>query len=164
MAAQEGSDENEVRSMIAARMRGSSGGGYAGRYTGASDGRFIWPADGPITSPFGWRIHPILHVRRFHEGLDIGAPYGAPIRAADKGLVISTGWMRAYGQTVVLDNGGGFHTWYCHCSEILVSEGQVVSRGQVIARIGATGWATGPHLHFGVLKDGEFVDPMSHLR
>ena len=164
MAAQEGSDENSVRAMIATRSHGQgSGGGYAGRYSGNSTGKFAWPADGPITSPFGWRIHPILHVRKFHEGVDIGAPYGAPIRAADKGLVISTGWMKAYGQAVVVDNGGGYHTWYCHMSTILVSEGQLVTRGQLLGRVGATGWATGPHLHFGVLKDGEWVDPMNYL-
>jgi murein DD-endopeptidase MepM/ murein hydrolase activator NlpD len=64
---------------------------------------------------------------------------------------------------VILDNGGGFHTWYCHMSAILCSEGQLVSRGQVIGRVGSTGWSTGPHLHFGVLKDGEFVDPMQYV-
>ena len=161
--AQEQKDENEMRTMIAARTRGESGGGYAGRYTGSfSGGKFAWPADGPITSPFGMRVHPVTGVYKLHTGVDIGAGYGAPIRAAAKGLVISTGWKKAYGQAVIIDHGGGFITWYCHCSSIDCHEGQLVNRGQLIAHVGATGMATGPHLHWGVLKDGEWVNPVDY--
>jgi murein DD-endopeptidase MepM/ murein hydrolase activator NlpD len=162
--AQEGQEENELQAMVRARMaHAGGGGGYAGSYSGKWSGRFSWPVEGPITSPFGARINPVTHRASFHEGADIGASWGTPIHAADKGLVISTGWKPAYGQVVALDNGSGFVTWYCHCSAILVSEGQLVSRGQVIARVGATGWATGPHLHFGVLKDGDWVNPLDYL-
>jgi murein DD-endopeptidase MepM/ murein hydrolase activator NlpD len=156
------SEENEVRSMIRARMRGGSGGGYAGTYQGTWSGSFLKPAPGRISSPFGMRLHPITGVYKLHTGVDIAAPHGTPIKAADKGLVIKTGWMRAYGQTVAVDHGSGLHTWYCHCSSILVSEGQLVKRGQVIARVGSTGMSTGPHLHFSVLKNGNFVNPMAY--
>jgi murein DD-endopeptidase MepM/ murein hydrolase activator NlpD len=153
-------EENQVRAMIRARSRGSSGGGYSGQYSGTWSGSLLRPASGRISSSFGMRVHPITGRYKLHTGVDIAAPSGAPIRAADKGLVISTGWMSAYGQTVVVDHGSGMHTWYCHCSSISVSEGQQVSRGQVIARVGSTGMSTGPHLHFSVLKNGDFVNPL----
>ena len=107
-------------------------------------------------------MHPITGVYKLHTGVDIGASYGTPIHAAANGMVISTGWMRAYGQVVVIDHGSGMHTWYCHCSSVDCSEGQVVKRGQVIAHVGSTGMSTGPHLHFSVLKNGDFVNPLSY--
>jgi murein DD-endopeptidase MepM/ murein hydrolase activator NlpD len=110
------------------------------------------------------RVHPITGVYKLHTGVDLGASTGTPIHAAAKGLVISTGWQRAYGQTVIIDHGNGVQTWYCHCSAILCSEGQLVQRGQVIARVGMTGMATGPHLHFGVLKNGDWVNPVNFMQ
>lgn len=160
MLAQQEQEEAQLRAMIRARMAGGSGGGYSGRYSGSWSGSFLKPVAGPITSSYGMRVHPITGRYKLHTGVDIAAPSGTPIRAADKGLVISTGWMKAYGQTVVVDHGSGVHTWYCHCSSILVSEGQLVSRGQVIARVGSTGMSTGPHLHFSVLRNGDFVNPL----
>lgn len=152
-------EEDAVRAMIRARMRGGSGGGTSARYSGAWGGSFLKPAPGRISSSFGMRVHPITGRYKLHTGVDIAAGYGTPIRAADKGLVISTGWMKAYGQTVVIDHGSGVHTWYAHCSAILCSSGQLVERGQVIARVGSTGMSTGPHLHFSVLRNGDFVSP-----
>lgn len=123
-------------------------------------GSFIRPCSGPITSPFGWRYHPILHVRRFHSGVDIGAPYGTTIRAAASGTVILASYVRGYGNCIVIDHGGGVTTLYGHCSVLLVSEGESVDQGQPIARVGATGLATGPHLHFEVRHNGVPVNPM----
>jgi len=122
-------------------------------------GSFIKPADGPITSGFGMRYHPILRRNRIHNGVDIGAGYGSPIRAAADGEVILAGYMRGYGNTVIVDHGGGVSTLYGHCSDLLVGEGQTVRQGQTIARVGSTGLATGPHLHFEVRRNGTPVNP-----
>jgi murein DD-endopeptidase MepM/ murein hydrolase activator NlpD len=122
-------------------------------------GRFIRPADGPITSGFGMRFHPILHRDRMHTGIDIGAGYGAAIHAAADGEVVMAGYMRGYGNTVIIDHGGGVSTLYGHCSSIEVSEGQTVRQGDIIARVGSTGLATGPHLHFEVRHNGTPVNP-----
>jgi murein DD-endopeptidase MepM/ murein hydrolase activator NlpD len=122
-------------------------------------GEFIKPAEGPFTSPFGYRYHPILHRRKLHTGVDIGAHYGAPIHAAGDGTVIVASYSGGYGNCVIIDHGGGVTTLYGHCSAILVSEGQTVRQGQVIARVGATGLATGPHLHFEVRHNGTPVAP-----
>lgn len=123
-------------------------------------GRFIRPVDGEITSRFGMRYHPILHRYRMHTGVDFGAPTGAPIRAAADGEVVMASYMRGYGNTVVIDHGGGVTTLYAHCSALLVNEGQTVQQGQVIARVGSTGLSTGPHLHFEVRHNGTPVNPL----
>jgi murein DD-endopeptidase MepM/ murein hydrolase activator NlpD len=129
----------------------------------AFSGGFIHPVDGPITSGFGMRYHPILHYTKLHTGVDFGVGYGTPIMAAADGVVIFSGTMRGYGNAVVIDHGGGIATLYGHCSALLVSEGQNVSKGTVIGRVGSTGYSTGPHLHFEVRKDGTPVNPMSSL-
>ena len=126
-------------------------------------GHFIWPAQGPVVSPFGMRWHPILGGYRMHTGIDIAAPYGAPIVASDDGVVLFVGWYGGYGNTVIVDHGGGYSTLYAHCSSILVSQGQAVQRGQAIARVGATGYATGPHLHFEIRVNGVPINPMTRL-
>lgn len=125
----------------------------------AWSGRFIRPADGPVTSNFGMRYHPILHSYRMHNGIDIGASYGSPIRAAADGEVVMASYMRGYGHTVIVDHGGGVTSLYAHCSALLVSEGQTVREGQIIARVGSTGLSTGPHLHFEVRHNGTPVNP-----
>jgi murein DD-endopeptidase MepM/ murein hydrolase activator NlpD len=129
------------------------------RLARAWTGSFIKPADGPITSGFGSRYHPILHRTRMHTGIDIGAGYGSTIRAAGAGEVIFAGYRGGYGNCVIIDHGGGVSTLYGHCSALTVSEGQQVSQGQPIARVGSTGLATGPHLHFEVRHNGTPVDP-----
>ena len=126
-------------------------------------GVFVWPASGPTTSSYGWRTHPIFGTRRFHAGIDIGAGYGAPIVAADSGVVVSAGDMGGYGYATVIDHGGGLATMYAHQSSLQVSAGQSVSRGQVIGAIGSTGYSTGPHLHFEVRVNGATRDPMAYL-
>jgi len=117
----------------------------------------IWPVQGPITSPFGWRWG------RMHQGIDIGAATGTPIRAAAAGRVIYCGWEEGYGNLIVLDNGGDLATAYAHQSALAVSCGQDVSQGEVIGYVGCTGHCTGPHLHFEVRVNGNPVDPLGYL-
>lgn len=126
-------------------------------------GRFIYPANGRITSGFGSRVHPILGYRRFHGGVDFGASHGTTIRAADSGRVIFAGWYGGYGQAVIIDHGGGLTTLYGHASRLSVREGQSVQQGQAIAAVGSTGLSTGPHLHFEVRRNGTPVNPMQYL-
>lgn len=134
---------------------------YAGSPSGS--GAMIWPISGEITSPFGWRVHPITGDSRFHSGIDIAGDYGDPIRAAAAGTVIYAGWISGYGNAVILDNGGGVTTLYGHNQSLAVSEGQTVAQGQVISYCGSTGNSTGPHCHFEVRVNGEPVSPLSYL-
>ncbi|MDI3317818.1 MAG: M23 family metallopeptidase [Bacillota bacterium] len=113
------------------------------------------PYPGPVTSPFGPRA------RDFHNGVDIGAPYGAAIRAAGPGVVIFAGWESGYGELIAIRHPNGVITRYAHASRILVHAGQQVSGGQVIGRVGESGVATGPHVHFEVIVGGRFVNPMT---
>ncbi|MHB0912105.1 MAG: murein hydrolase activator EnvC family protein [Armatimonadota bacterium] len=122
-------------------------------------GSFIRPVSGRITSGFGMRYHPILHERRMHTGVDLASPAGTPIKAAASGEVIYSGWFGAYGNAVIIDHGGGVTTLYGHQSSISVHTGQSVKQGQVIGKVGSTGWSTGPHLHFEVRKHGTPVSP-----
>jgi murein DD-endopeptidase MepM/ murein hydrolase activator NlpD len=126
-------------------------------------GRLAWPVSGPVVSGFGWRMHPIFHTRKFHTGIDIAAPYGAPIHAADGGTVIYAAAMSGYGNVIVIDHGGGLSTLYAHQSSFAVGPGSTVSRGQVIGYVGMTGYTTGPHLHFEVRVHGAPVDPLAYL-
>lgn len=126
-------------------------------------GQFILPAEGPMTSPFGWRVHPISGDRRFHNGLDFGAEYGSLIKAADNGVVIAAEWTGGYGNAVIIDHGNGLTTLYGHTSQMYVTPGQAVRKGQPIAAVGSTGFSTGPHLHFEVRRQGEPIDPMPFL-
>jgi murein DD-endopeptidase MepM/ murein hydrolase activator NlpD len=124
---------------------------------GVSASGYIWPAAGPVTSTFGWRWG------RMHEGIDIAAPSGSPIRAAAAGTVIYAGWLGGYGNLVVVDHGGGVSTAYAHMSSIASGTGQGVAQGQVIGYVGSTGHSTGPHLHFEVRINGQAVDPLAYL-
>lgn len=125
--------------------------------------QFMWPVRGPITSPFGMRTDPVTGRYQLHSGVDIAADYGVPIAAAADGIVIYAGWYGGYGNAIILDNTSGMSTLYAHCSAIYVSLNQQVQRGQVIGAIGATGYATGPHLHFEIRVNGVPVDPLSRL-
>lgn len=132
--------------------------------SGVGTGRFIWPCDSRyITSEFGYRIHPLTGIWTGHTGLDIGCSMYDPVYASDSGTVILSGWYGGYGYAVVIDHGDGMSTLYGHNEELHVSVGDRVSQGEVIASAGSTGWSTGPHVHFEVRINGEYVDPMDYL-
>ena len=118
-----------------------------------------------ISSPFGYRFHPILHRNKFHEGLDIPKPYGTPVYPARTGRVIEAGWHEGYGQLIEIRHPNGESTRYGHLSKIYVRPGQIVERGKtLIGRVGSTGLSTGPHLHFEVRdKNGKAVNPMASI-
>ncbi len=129
---------------------------------------FIWPMYGTITSYFGWRIHPIYRTKMFHNGIDIAAPFGTPVKAAATGVVVYAGWFGGYGYAVVIAHPNGFYTLYAHLWKFVVKEGQKVYQGQVIGYEGSTGISTGPHLHFSIYKKDpngakHFVDPLKYL-
>lgn len=132
-----------------------------------STGSFMWPIQGRISSNFGSRFHPIHKRRITHTGLDIAGPNGGAIHAADGGQVIFAGWKGGYGKAIMINhgnrNGKNLVTLYGHLSQISVSNGQNVSKGQVIGREGSTGYSTGPHLHFEVRVNGAPVNPTSYL-
>ena len=129
----------------------------------SGSGAMIMPVNGQITDNFGWRTHPIFNKQVFHNGIDIGADYGEEIHAAQSGTVISAGWVDGYGNTVMIDHGGGIVSLYGHNQSLAVSAGQTVAQGQVIAYCGSTGNSTGPHCHFEVLVNDEPADPKNYL-
>jgi murein DD-endopeptidase MepM/ murein hydrolase activator NlpD len=142
---------------LAAHIRAAqAGAGSIGTGQPSAAG-FVWPCEGVVVSGFGVRWG------RMHEGIDIACAYGAPVHAAAAGTVIYAGWMQGYGNLVVLDHGNGISTAYAHASAILVSVGQTVGQGDEVSLVGATGHATGPHLHFEVRVNGVAVDPFSYL-
>jgi murein DD-endopeptidase MepM/ murein hydrolase activator NlpD len=144
---------------IAAMIRQSnrSASGYKGAPWTSS---FLKPCNGPITSGYGYRTHPIFRSRRMHTGVDIGAPYGTTIKAAGDGKVVSCGWFGGYGNCVIIDHGKGRSTLYGHCSRLCCSAGDIVKAGQKIAEVGSTGNSTGNHCHFEVRINGDPVNPM----
>jgi len=124
----------------------------------------VWPVEGKLQSGFGGRRNPFGgNSYEFHSGQDIDAPWGAPVLAGANGNVTFIGWQTGYGQLVVIDHGGGLTTRYGHLSHIDVSQGQTVTRGQFIARVGSTGRSTGPHLHYEVRINDEPVNPLQYL-
>ncbi len=124
-----------------------------------------WPLSGyyEISSPFGWRTHPISRKKSLHTGVDLPAPTGTVIHAAGAGVVIFAGWYGGYGNAVVIDHGGGISTLYAHQSQLAASEGQQVTAGQTIGYVGSTGLSTGPHLHFEVRVNGNPTDPLQYF-
>jgi murein DD-endopeptidase MepM/ murein hydrolase activator NlpD len=142
---------------LAAQIRAAQEGAGSGGTGQPSAAGLIWPCDGVVVSGFGMRWG------RMHEGIDIGCAYGAPNRAAAAGTVIYAGWLGGYGNLVVVDHGNGLSTAYAHASAILVSVGQGVAQGETVSLVGATGHATGPHLHFEVRVNGVAVDPVLYL-
>ena len=151
----------ERAAAAAAASQGGGGGGGATWVQGT--GQLAAPVNAPITSDFGWRIHPIYGTRRLHAGTDFGVDEGTPVHAADGGVVVEAGWISGYGYTVIIDHGNGMSTLYAHNSDVAVSPGQTVSKGQVVSYSGNTGGSTGPHLHFEVRINGEPTDPMGYL-
>ena len=128
-------------------------------------GKLTWPCPSytRISSEFGWRIHPTLGVNKYHNGVDMAAPKGTDILAAYSGEVVAATYNSTMGNYVMMNHGNGFYTIYMHASKLCVSEGDIIVEGEKIAEVGSTGRSTGPHLHFGVRKDGEYVNPMDYL-
>lgn len=153
--------QNEIRAALAAASsQGSSG--------VVDSGDFMWPLDSKyrnITSPFGYRTHPTTGVYKLHSGCDISSSgiRGASIYAAKGGTVMKAGYNRGYGNYVLINHGDGYATLYGHADTLLVSAGQVVNKGDVIGYVGNTGYSTGPHLHFEVMKNGEYTNPLSYF-
>lgn len=133
-------------------------------YTGT--GKFCWPAPSytRISSPYGWRNHPIFKTQKFHSGVDLAAPGGTNILAAESGTVKFAGWNGGYGNCLIIDHGGGITTLYGHASKLCVSKGEYVTKGSVVAKVGTTGNSTGNHLHFEVLINGKTTDPMAYIK
>lgn len=127
---------------------------------------FTWPCPSStrITSDYGPRTSPTAGASSYHRGIDIGASYGADIVAAADGTVIFAGYSSSAGNYITVSHGGGLYTVYMHCSSLIASNGQSVSRGQVIAKVGSTGISTGNHLHFGVSVNGSYVNPWEYLK
>lgn len=150
----------QIRSLTTSNQKNGT---TSQKYTG---GVMTWPAPGyqTITSYFGYRLHPVLKVNKLHTGIDIAAPSGASVVAAADGTVIVSGYSGAYGNYIVIDHGGGTTTLYGHHSANLVSKGATVKKGQKIARVGSTGWSTGPHLHFEVSINGTVKNPLDYLQ
>ena len=128
-------------------------------------GTFAWPAPGyyTITSPYGMRNHPVIHVYTNHSGMDIGAPMGSYAIAANDGVVTTATYSNSYGNMVIINHGGGITTLYGHASQLLVQVGDVVKRGDPILKVGSTGWSTGPHLHFEIRVNGKTIDPYPYV-
>lgn len=131
---------------------------------GVAPSGLSWPLNSSVSSPFGYRVHPILGVRRLHTGVDINGVSGTPIASAATGRVIMAQTYGGYGRAVVIDHGGGMTTLYAHQSKIAVTVGQTVDRGQIVGYVGCSGSCTGSHLHFEVRKNGVPVDPLAYLR
>jgi len=149
----------QIDSLIRALARTPGG---RRRYLTPWRGSFANPVPGArITSGYGYRVHPIYHVRAFHHGVDLAAPQGSPIRAAGAGeVILAAAGGTGYGRYIVVDHGGGVTTLYAHCSRFAVGVGARVAKGQTIAYVGSTGSSTGPHCHFEVRRQGSTISPM----
>jgi murein DD-endopeptidase MepM/ murein hydrolase activator NlpD len=134
--------------------------------SGSYDGsKFAWPSASStrVTSEYGYRIHPVLKVKKLHTGMDIGAPAGTKVLAANSGTVIKAGWNNSYGYVIMIDHGDKIVTLYAHNTRLHVKTGDVVARGQHIADVGSTGMSTGPHIHFEVRVNGQYQNPRNWL-
>lgn len=148
--------EQEIRGLASVESLGPD---YIG-------GAMVWPIPGyyTITSSFGMRVHPITGVYKLHTGTDVGAPIGSDFIACAYGIVVKAEYNTAYGNMVVIDHGGGVQTLYAHGSEIIAQVGQVVNAGDVILKVGNTGYSTGPHAHFEVRINGEPQEPLQYIK
>lgn len=129
-----------------------------------SNSRLLRPTGGRVSSPYGYRIHPVTGKRKMHYGVDLAPGKGKPIYAAESGVVSFSGTARGYGNVIYIEHGGNLQTRYAHCQSLFVSKGQSVRRGDQIATVGSTGLSTGPHLHFEVRVNGKPKDPLSWIQ
>lgn len=164
LEAQIAAAQKEYDAAVAAERAAAGNSSSSSSSSGSGRISMIWPTTSyRITSSFGYRSSPTAGASSYHQGIDIGASKGSPIYAAASGTVTSTGYNSVEGNYVVVAHGSGVSTVYKHCSAIYVSSGQSVSQGQTIAAVGSTGISTGPHLHFGVIEDGSYVNPRNYV-
>lgn len=164
LEAQRLAEEEAKRKQEQAANGGQTGGTAAGQTPSgeAPSGMFIWPTTGyTVSSPWGYRTHPIFGTQKFHSGIDIAVNANEPIYAAASGTVVTAMNSSSYGNYVMISHGNGYYTLYAHMTEYIVTNGQTVSQGDVIGYVGSTGWSTGPHLHFEVRVNGSTIDPES---
>lgn len=154
----------EVQKIISDAIKKLSNDSFAGTVSSRSEIHMQWPVSGRITSDYGNRYHPILHRWKLHSGIDIAAPSGTPIKAAERGVVMTAGYLTGYGNTVIIIHGAGVSTLYGHQSKIAVKEGDIVTKATVIGYVGSTGYSTGPHLHFEVMINGTPDNPHNWLK
>ncbi|HEY9759338.1 MAG TPA: peptidoglycan DD-metalloendopeptidase family protein [Oculatellaceae cyanobacterium] len=148
--------ETQIQELAASKSRSN-------KVMVSGSGNMAMPISGPVTSPFGWRRHPIFGVRKFHTGVDLAGPNHAAVRAADSGNVLYTGWYGGYGKVVILSHGKGMATLYAHMSKTNVAVDQNVAKGDIVGYEGTTGFSTGPHLHFEVRVNGKPNNPLAFL-
>lgn len=154
------SNNNNSNNSNSNNNNNNSGDSSGGDSTGEG---FLRPVNGPVTDSFGERTNPVTGEPGFHKGVDFGDPYNTPIKATKSGVVTYSGWISGYGNSVIIDHGGGVTSLYGHAEVLNVSVNQNVSRGETIALVGSTGQSTGPHLHFEIRIGGQPVDPMSYF-
>ncbi len=175
IAAQEGKDVQAIACLVSLYMAGMTDAdaqklwenrwryGNGKNKAGHGTGQFSWPCSGRISSYFGRRNAPTAGASSYHPAIDIAVSSGTTVCAADGGVVVYTGYNGGYGNSVGIDHGNGFVTYYNHLSSYNVQKGQMIKKGQPVALSGNTGTSTGPHLDFKILKDGSPVDPMKYL-
>ena len=156
--------KGKVNQLIAAKKKMQQQNKTASTPAYYKGGKLAWPLRGKINSPYGTRVHPVFKTKTTHTGLDIDGNKGDPVRAAADGEVLYTGWLRGYGQVIIVDHGADLTTVYAHLSGIDTTENAKVKTGDKIGRVGSTGVATGNHLHFEVRVNGNTTDPMKYLQ
>ena len=163
-AMHEQAEEDEARILELIKKANSQNSGSSGSSGGSGTGSYIWPTNSTryVTSPYGYRICP-FHGEEYHNGADIGAPYGSPVLAPKSGTVIQAGWNGGYGISVMIKHNDGIITLFGHMCDRNVSEGQQVVQGQVIGWCGSTGNSDGPHIHYTMYKNGAAIDPLPYL-
>lgn len=163
-AMHEQAEEDEARILELIKKANSQNSGSSGSSGGSGTGSYIWPTNSTryVTSPYGYRICP-FHGEEYHNGADIGAPYGSPVLAPKSGTVIQAGWNGGYGISVMIKHNDGIITLFGHMCDRNVSEGQQVVQGQVIGWCGSTGNSDGPHIHYTMYKNGATIDPLPYL-
>jgi murein DD-endopeptidase MepM/ murein hydrolase activator NlpD len=155
-------ESSQLEQQIVAMMRASQS--QPNKVVTRGSGTMAMPIQAGVTSPFGWRRHPIFGIRKFHTGVDLGGPNHSPIKASDSGNVLYSGWYGGYGKVVIVSHGNGLATLYAHMSKVNASAGQNVSKGDTLGYEGTTGFSTGPHLHFEVRVDGKPNNPLNFVR
>ena len=155
-------ESNQLEQQIIAMVRANQE--HPDKVVTRGSGSMSLPLQAAVSSPFGWRRHPIFGIRKFHTGVDLSGPNHSPLRASDSGNVLYSGWYGGYGKVVIVSHGNGLATLYAHMSKVNASAGQNVSKGDIIGYEGSTGFSTGPHVHFEVRVDGKPNNPLNFVR